>query len=568
MTIMRPIKTAKLIPGPSGISIKTRIHPSEQDNLVLRVIMSLLGSLAGADLKAGLANGLTLAQRKQKLTSQSSSRYAGTIVRETQNQIRFSQMAQSADRNNLKAAIKTIKQRLAIPAGTSEKIGKNKSISGYHDGGERFTKQQRCQILEARLVKVEAEIKEDRLHIVRGGKKLLKHRLNLETSGLTKDQWGDLWWAARNKLAANGSHDEMYGNLTIRVTKEGLCSILLPKPLRHLANSLGVDRNRYRLSCPVQFHYRESDWLQHLTDEQSFSYEITYEPGKKRWYLSASWQLKSALDSESEQSLILSGIHKLKPAHRSVGLDLNNDHISVWVLDESGNPVGEPLDIPLILQGSSQTRTGHLQAAISQAFTYAKKHGATRFYCEGLNFSDAKTREKFGHKKTFRKTISGFPTGKFSHLFQSRAAKAGFELVAVDPAYTSKNSKSWMKPTSTTQNQTTSHQAAALAIGRRGLGLSLSRRKGVTINQQSMINRELPTRQRNQSKPLTTDSLAGQRRPSNLSKSTDAKVQTSPLRPILAYLTKPKTVCGLGVDKKELSTLEGTVSGTGPWFLR
>ena len=343
--------------------------------------MSLLGSLAGSDLKAGLANDLTLAQRKKKLTAQSSSRYAGTIVRETQNQIRLSQMAQTADRDNLKAAIKTIKQRLAMPTGTSEKIGKDKSIAGYRDGFERFAKQQRLQMLEARLVKVESDILAGKLHIVRGGKKLLKHRQHLETAGLTESQWQDRWWAERNKLAANGSHDELGGNLTIRVLKDGSCALLLPQPLRYLANGLNVDRNRSLLSCPVKFHYREEDWQQHLADEQSFSYEITYQPGKKRWYLSASWQLRSDLDLESEQSLILTGINKLKPAHRSVGLDLNNDHLSVWALDEAGNPVGEPLDIPLMLQGSSQTRTGHLQAAISQAFAYAKKHGATRFYC-------------------------------------------------------------------------------------------------------------------------------------------------------------------------------------------
>ena len=129
-------------------------------------------------------------------------------------------------------------------------------------------------------------------------------------------------------------------------------------------------------------------------------------------------------------------------------------------------------------------------------------------------------------------------------------ARAGLELAAVDPAYTSKNSKSWIKLTSTRARETTGHQAASLAIARRGLALSLSCRKGVTKDKQRIVNRELPTRRRNQALSLITDSLTDQRRPSTLSKSTDAKRQTSPLRPILAYLTKPKTIRGLGLTRK------------------
>ena len=555
---MRVIKPAKLVPGPSGIAIKTRLHLSTQDELVLRAVMTHLGSLAGSDLKAGLAEDLSWTQRKQSLTAQSSSRYAGTITRETQNQIRFSRMAQIQDRDNLRAGIKTIKQRLVISASTSEKVGKI-SVAGYHDGAERFRKQQRLQILEARLKQVQAEIGQNKLQIVRGGKRLLKNRQNLEAAGLTLSQWQGLWWSARNKLSANGSRDELGGNLTIRVSQEGICSILLPKPFQYLTNGQGKDRNHYRLNCLVKFHYRESDWQTHLENKRACSYAITYEPTKKRWYLSASWQLRPTTEAELGGAKALAGTAKLKPAHRSVGLDLNNDHLSVWLADESGNPVGEPLDIPLMLKGSTSTRDGHICQAISQVMAFAKEHDASRIYCEDLNFSDSKTREKFGHKKQFRNLIHSFPTAKFKNRLQAMTARAGLELVAVDPAYTSKFSKAWIKLTSTKTRQTSGHQAASLAIARRGLALSLSCRKGVTNQQQRMLKRELPTRRRNQARSLITDSLEGQRRPSNPSKSLNARVQTSPLRPILAYLTKPKTIRGLGVDKKELPTSEGTV---------
>jgi hypothetical protein len=53
------------------------------------------------------------------------------------------------------------------------------------------------------------------------------------------------WDHARWAIAANGSPDEPFGNLTITVTPAGQASLRLPKPLEHLANAQG---GRYILS--------------------------------------------------------------------------------------------------------------------------------------------------------------------------------------------------------------------------------------------------------------------------------------------------------------------------------
>jgi IS605 OrfB family transposase len=204
--------------------------------------------------------------------------------------------------------------------------------------------------------------------------------------------------------------------------------------------------------------------------------------------------------------------------------------------DAYGNPVGRPIIIPLILKGSSAKRDGHLRWAISQLLAFCKAQGATRIYIEDLNFSDGKSRESFGHQKQFRNTVSSIPTAKIKNRLRAMAARAGIELVAVDPAYTSKDSKPWIKPTSTKSQPTTSHQAASLAIIRRGLSLSLGRRKGVTLKHQRMLKGELPTGSRNQATSLR-DKSQSQRRPSQ---GATCSPNSSPLRPIGTYL-RPRT---------------------------
>jgi len=518
----RATKPARVIGAPAGIAIKTRLILSERDERTLRALGSHLGALAGRDLVAVLG-GQSWTARKQTLTSESSSRWAGTLTRANNDQVKLARMAQQAHRAELRAAIGAITRRLNLPCQDSpcalDDKGK-KITSGYRDQGEHWLKAQRLKILQAELAWVETDLAAGKLHIVRGSKKLLKARHSLEDAGLTLDQWSERWWAARSKISANGSHDEPLGNLTIGVSSEGTCSILLPPSLRHLAN----DGHRYVLEARVKFSYRESDWKAQLAQNGALAYEISYDVRKSRWYLTASWTHASA---ESET------VHNTSQFY--VGVDLNSDHLACWLADPSGNPVGRPIDIPLILQGSRGLRDGHLRWAISRLLVFCKIQGAKTLFIEDLDFSDGKSRENFGHNKPFRHLISSFPTSQFKNRLQAMAARAGIELVAVDPAYTSKDTKSWIKPTSTKFQETTSHQGAALGISRRGLGLSLSRRKGVPQSHQRMTASELPTSSRNQPGSLSQGRSASQRQPG---------VSPSLPRPIAAYLRPPRTVRG------------------------
>ena len=370
---MRQIKPATVVGAPSGIAIKTRLHPSEEDEIALRALADLQGSLSGKDLRAALA-GKTRQERKLALTAQSSSRWAGTWTGDNDAQVALATMAQRAHRDSVRAAIAAIESRLAVKVGKKAKVqvgSRTVTVSGYTSSEERWLKQQRLQHLRAVLVDLEADI------------------------------------AAGN-----------------------------------------------------------------------------------------------------------------------------------WLADAFGNPVSRPINIPLLLAGSSGRRDGHLRWAISQLLAFCRAHQASRIYLEDLNFADGKSRESFGHRKQFRHLISSFPTAKFKNRLQAMAYRAGLELVAIDPANTSKRSKPWIKPTSTKTEKTSGHQAAAIAISRRGLSLSLSRRKGVTGRDQRIPAGGLPSRQRNHESSLR-DKLDGQRRPGQ---GAPCSPNPSPPRPILAYLRPLKTV--------------------------
>ncbi len=478
---MRQIRPARVVEAPSGMAIKTRLRLSEQDEIVLRDLAQHLGSLAGQDLRralntpAGMSSVEAWAKRKRAITSASSSRWAGTITRETNDLIGLARMGQARHRADMRSAIAAIETRLDIPLGEKIKI-KGKSVSGYHDGDEIFGKTQRLQILKSRLAMVETDMSAGRLHVVRGGKKLLRARRNLEAAGLTKARWQDHWGSARNHIAANGSRDELGGNLTIRVDGKGACSILLPKSLSHLAN----DGNRYILDTQVAFSYRASEWQTQLASGRAVSYDIRRDAARGRWHLSASWFVKSDVATVQDPG-------------RFVGVDFNADHLACWIIDGSGNPVGRPISIPFAQDGSTGQRDGHMRWAISQLLEFARANNVSRIYIEDLGFVYGKSRES-GQGKVFRNLVSAFPTSRFKARLQAMSARSRIELVAVDPAYTSKWSGSWKCPTTTTSQTTTSHMAAAIGIGRRGLSLGISRRDGVTGRDQRITRGELPIR--------------------------------------------------------------------------
>lgn len=468
---LREIAAPFVAAAPAGARLRTRLRASAEDEAVLWEVGSHLGSLAGADLAARCAEGRLDAkgraasrrERKRALTAASSSRWAGTITRASEDQWQLADRNLRAERASLEARVRKIGARLDVPAGT----GRGKA-RGYATPAERHAKTVRLKALQARLDKVEAQLAAGSVSVVRGGRALLRKRANLDTAGLTEDRWRDEWESSRLFLTADGEADALLGNLTIRFNPdEQWLEIKLPSPLTHLANR---PHGRYRLSCGVGFPYR-GDEVAAQTATAAVRYDISRDPASGRWYLDASWKTPDRP---------VPGLDELR-ASPVAAVDLNDGHLAVAVLSPDGNTLGVPFTIPLELAGlPAITRDGRLRAAITQLIAVAREYGARAIVIENLNFEEARAegRERTGNRpsrgrrgRAFRGAVAGIPTARFRDRLVQMTAGAGLAVIAVDPAYTTRwGTQHWLAPLRRHHPQASGHHAAACVTGRRGLG--------------------------------------------------------------------------------------------------
>lgn len=244
---LRELAAPFVVPGPAGVAVRDRLKQlTAGDEKVLRLVGDHLGVLAARDLKARCGAGLEhdseqWAERKRTLTPQSSSRWAGSLTKATHDQWALARRGQLAHIQSLEAGVRTIAHRLSLPVGEK---GSRKAPGGYRSKQEWHAKTRRLHVLADRLETARAEREAGRVHVVRGGKRLLNTRHHLDTAQLTQEQWRTRWQAERRFLQADGESGKRYGNETIRVTPDGEVSIKLPAPLAHLANAPARPRQR------------------------------------------------------------------------------------------------------------------------------------------------------------------------------------------------------------------------------------------------------------------------------------------------------------------------------------
>ena len=474
---LRQIAGAFVVAPPAGTRVRTRLRVSGTDAAVLREVGGYLGSLASADLAARCAEGRLDARqrarsrqvRKQELTAKSSSRWAGALTRTSEDAYQLAYRNLVAERRSLVARISRIETRLAVTAGM--RAGR---VRGYPTTAERHAKTIRIQAFRARLAEVEGQLDTGRVSVCRGGKALLRTRSNLADAGLTETRWRERWAASRLFLTADGEKDKTWGNETIRWNPDqNWLEVKLPAPLARLANR---PSGRYRLSCPVEFPYRGGDVAAQAATG-AVRYDISFDPERERWYLDASWKTPATPPvtlAQARQGTV-------------IAVDVNAGHLAVAVLDPDGNQVGVPFTIDLPLAGlPASTRDGRLRAAITSILSTAREDRASAVVIENLNFANARSqgRERTGKRpargrrgRAFRHQVAGLPTARFRDRLTHMACNNGIAVIAIDPAYTSRwGAQHWLAPLRQHHPELTGHHAAALVIGRRGLGLQARRR--------------------------------------------------------------------------------------------
>ena len=499
---------------PQGARIHTRLHLTDAEAAALTEIGDFLGGLYRRELAHRIslgdldhdAHNEWRAQRKQALTAQTSSRWAGSITRAVNDQYQLGMRGLRDYVTQLNAAIETLSARCALRPGelepedtTTGKNGKRsrkkKRRRGYATASERFSKTRRLAILRDELAAAEAQLAAGNPSLVMGGKKLWRNRRNLEAAGLDEQQWRELWDAARRFLTADGESSRVGGNDTIRVDHTGALQVKVPGAL------VAKYGSHLRISSSVSYPHRGDEWAKRVADRNAVRYDIVVDPRRGRWYLHASWKI--SMPAPPELAELRQG--------RVLGVDLNSGHLAVAVLDASGNPIGSPRTIAMETAGlPASRRDGHVRAGITEMLDLAEANDCTAIAIENLNFADARAtgRETMGRGqrgKKFRRAVAGIPTAKFRDRLTAMASRRGIAVIGVAAAYTSQWGKEhWHKPL---QQQTsdpttvTGHHGAAVAIGRRGLGKPIKRRETGPRNPRRTVAGTPPSRPEKQSKP-------------------------------------------------------------------
>jgi hypothetical protein len=139
---LRSIADPFVVALPTGTSTLTRLYPTEGEEAGLRMMGRYLGRLYRMDLAIRVGIGAVpvdlnrRADRKRELTKYTSSRWAGAITRAAEDQYQLGMRALAADCLSLDAATRKLRQRLAVPVGTTNDAG----IAGYRNTRERSAK--------------------------------------------------------------------------------------------------------------------------------------------------------------------------------------------------------------------------------------------------------------------------------------------------------------------------------------------------------------------------------------------------------------------------------------------
>jgi IS605 OrfB family transposase len=493
---------APVVAGPpSGVRIRTRIHLTEAEAAALSAVGSLLGGVYRVELAGRLrrgvldraARGRWRTERKRAVTAVSSSRWAGAITRAVEDQYQLGMRGLVAHVSDLRQAVNVLEARCALrpgesaPVGAGDLGGRGRRRRGYRSTGERFAKTRRLAVLRARLAVAEDALTAGRLSVTVGGKRLWRTRNHLDEAAMTEAQWRARWDGARMFLTADGETGKAGGNETIRVDEAGRLRIKVPAALSVQFGS------HLQIAAPVGFSHRGGQWADRVAARAAVRYDISYDPVKGRWYLDASWTPDLTTAPRSLAELRTGPV---------LGVDLNADHLACCVLDRSGNPVGEPVSIPVQTAGlSASRRDGRVRAAITTLLNLSAQQNCSAVVIENLDFADARAtgRDTMGRGargKRFRRVVAGIPTSKFGSRLTSMAHRRGIAVIGVDPAYTSRwGAQHWAKPLQQqTSDPVTRHHAAAAAIGRRGLGMTIRRRPAGPRNGQRTATGTPPAR--------------------------------------------------------------------------
>lgn len=174
---------------------------------------------------------------------------------------------------------------------------------------------------------------------------------------------------------------------------------------------------------------------------------------------------------------------------RFAGVDVNAGHIDVAVCDVYGNLIGKPRTVYFnSYRSDKQNKSSVLHALDVVRHFCERRHVECVFFEDLKGFLDSRSRTLNEGGHDFRRCVSSIPTGQIKNWGIRKLTGDSCHVEFVAAAYTSQCAKEFWLGSSTASSDGSVdscvcvfsgvHQAAALMIARRGLGLGLYRRFG------------------------------------------------------------------------------------------
>ena len=193
---------------------------------------------------------------------------------------------------------------------------------------------------------------------------------------------------------------------------------------------------------------------------------VTYE---FMWHIkSRKWRLHFTVDlPDSEKGSRAS--HGFIPG-RVLGIDTNAGHLDMSVVDSHGN---------VLYQETYHYTEKDVDETISHVVRLAHHHYVEIIAVENLSGLTRNRSSKTLSSKNMNKKLTSMLYGKLHARLESATYSYGMKVVKVNPAYTSKNTSLW--PESYFAGSQSRHVKASFLIARRALGLKLTRRKKLSV---------------------------------------------------------------------------------------
>ncbi len=341
-------------------------------------------------------------------------------------------------------------------------------LSAREPGSEKLhQKKRRLGNLRARLAALIADRDSGRVRFCFGSRRLFRKQFHLKENGYASHaEWKKDWQSARSaQFFVIGSKDETAGNQSCQASVEEDGSVTLR--LR-LPDALASD-GKLLVIPGVRFAYGQEEILQALAASRVvLSQTKGGKPARRRDGVAVSyrfvrdrkgWRVFSSVPARP----VPIATSRLAGA---VGIDINHDHLAVAETDRFGN-LRRALRVDLNLYGKTEDQAKAIIGDAARMIVEMARERGLTLVLERLDLKKRRAELEVASPSAARK-ISSFCYSKTISLLKAGCFRAGVEGIEVDPAYTSVMGAM----NHARRHGISSHQSAAYAVARRGLGLS------------------------------------------------------------------------------------------------